>query len=81
MFINEVQPKPISPGHDYGRSSPLSIAMPAPGYTVAMPHPHAKPSSRPADRLGWASNLWSPRNKVLLELYLDPYYNSSPVIT
>ncbi|CAL4925790.1 unnamed protein product [Urochloa decumbens] len=23
MFVNEVQPKPTSPGHDYGRSSPI----------------------------------------------------------
>ena len=64
MFVNEVQPKPISPGHDYGRSSPLSIAMPAPGYTVAMPHPHAKPSSRPVVTSGLASYLWPPRNRV-----------------
>ena len=57
------------------------IAMSASEYTAAMPLPYAKPSSRPAVTLGWALNLWSPRNKVLLELYLDPYYNSSPVIT
>jgi hypothetical protein len=34
IFVNEVQPKPTSPGHDYGRSSPTATsAAPDPGNT------------------------------------------------
>ena len=57
MFVNEVQPKPTSLRHDYGRSSPLSIAMPASRYTVATPYPQAKPSSRLAVTQRLASYL------------------------
>ena len=64
MFVNEVQPKPTSLRHDYGRSSPLSIAMPASRYTAATPYPQAKPSSRPVVTSGSASYLWPPRNRV-----------------
>jgi hypothetical protein len=31
IFVNEVQPKPTSPGHDYGRSSPTATPV-APGF-------------------------------------------------
>jgi len=45
LFIMEVQPKPTSPGHDYGHFFPLLIVMLIFGYTTAMLHSHAKPSS------------------------------------
>jgi hypothetical protein len=38
IFGNEVQPKPTSPGHDYGRSSPTATpAAPDPGNTSSSP--------------------------------------------
>ncbi|CAL5012602.1 unnamed protein product [Urochloa decumbens] len=39
MFVNEVQPKPTSPGHDYGRSSPIPQHRPlrGPGNTPPPP--------------------------------------------
>jgi hypothetical protein len=38
IFVNEVQPKPTSPGHDYGRSSPTATpAAPDRGNTPPCP--------------------------------------------
>jgi hypothetical protein len=82
IFVNEVQPKPTSPGHDYGRSSPTATPV-APGSRqyAAFPRESVAMSS-------WLRQQPPPIFIRRLGLHSMtrtlPYtakYNSSPIVT